>query len=95
MRSLLPVSLLAGVTSISLCFTWVDGAAFHRNSLSPLASSWFGLPDSLDIIKSLPRGGADAPTEESKEEALEVLYLPGLVDVELKKSTQVSVRMEG
>lgn len=89
MRSLLPVSLVAGVASIFLCFPSANGAAFHRNSLSSLTSSWLGRTDLAQFTGGLPRGGADATVEETKEAEAEVLYLPGLLDVELKKSTQV------
>ena len=61
-------------------------------------SSLHGLPEvtskvptfgRIGTIAKIPRGGADAAEEEA-DAAPEVLYLPGLLDVELKKSSQVS-----
>ena len=95
MRSLLPVSVTTGVVALVIaCSSRVDGAAFHRSSLPQIKSSWFGLADSTQSVVSVPRGGASqADQEETKEEAEpEVLYLPGLLDVELKKTTQVKLR---
>lgn len=69
--------------ALLLCDEGVAGAAFHRNSISAHKSSTFGR---IGTIAKIPRGGADAAVE---EEEPEVLYLPGLLDVELKKSSQV------
>lgn len=81
MLSLLPVNLLAGFAL--LCAT-AEGAPFHRSgSLSRYFSRATTTPFS---ILDLPRGGEDVVPEEEPE----VLYLPGLLDVELKKSKQVS-----
>jgi len=89
MRALLPASfLLAGLASILLSTPSADGAAFHRNSLSSIQSSVFGLGHTTPrTIAKLPRGGDDEKVEEVEEN--EVLYLPGLLDVEIKKTTQV------
>jgi hypothetical protein len=84
MRSLLPVSLVAGVASVLVCSSWVDGAAFQRNSLSAVKTSLFGLGDTAQSIGNFPRGGEEEVVEEP-----ETLYLPGLVDVEVKRSNQV------
>jgi len=91
MRSLLPVRVTTGVVALVItCSSWVDGAAFHRNSILQLKPTWFGLADSIQSAVSVPRGGAsEAEQQETKEEAEpEILYLPGLLDVELKKTTQ-------
>lgn len=67
-----------------LCSPWVDGAAFHRNSLSAVkSSSWFGRGDTAQSVVSILRGG-----DEEAAEVAETLYLPGLLDVELKKTNQ-------
>lgn len=44
------------------------------------------------IISSVPRGGAEEQNDESEDEAAEteILYLPGLLEVELTASDQVS-----
>ena len=63
---------------------------------APLAS--FGMTDvassqnslARSIIKDFPRGGAEGE-EESEEAITEVLYLPGLLEVELIASDQVSI----
>jgi hypothetical protein len=81
MHSLLPVSLLAGAASLLLCSSWAEGAAFHRNSLSAVK---FGLADTAQSIGNFPRGGDEEAVEEP-----EILYLPGLLDLEVKKSSQV------
>jgi hypothetical protein len=90
MRSLLPVSVTTGVVALVFtCASWADGAAFHRNSLPQLKS--FGLADSIQSAVSVPRGGDSEAEQEEKTETPEpeILYLPGLLDVELKKTTQV------
>ena len=79
---LLPVNLLAAVAL--LCAT-ATGAPFQRSS--NLVATFFGgtKPTALSIL-DLPRGGEEVVTETEPE----VLYLPGLLDVELKKSKHVS-----
>lgn len=85
MRLLLPASFLASIPALMLASEGVDGAAFHRNSILTHKVPTFGR---IGTIAKIPRGGADAAVEEA-EAPPEVLYLPGLLDVELKKSSRV------
>jgi hypothetical protein len=82
MLSSLPLNLLlAGLTF--LCVT-TEGAPFQR---SRSLSKFFGLAEPTPFsILDLPRGGEEVVVDAEPE----VLYLPGLLDVELKKSKQVS-----
>jgi len=79
---ILPVNLLAGVAL--LCVT-ATGAPFQRTS--SLVTTFFGgaKPTAFSIL-DLPRGGEEVVADAEPE----VLYLPGLLDVELKKTKQVS-----
>ena len=67
-------------TSSSASFVMNDVASSQR-SLSRL------------IIDSIPRGGAEEEADDDEEEEVEteILYLPGLLEVELTASDHVSV----
>lgn len=83
-RSFLSIGLLA---LPSLLWQHAEGATFHRNSvstslLSNARSNLFGVPK----LSKIPRGGAEEAIEESEPQSL---YLPGLLDAELTKSSQV------
>lgn len=85
MRSFLSFSLLLAVPSLLL--QSANGASFHRNtlsvsSLSNTRSDLFG----VSKLSKIPRGGAEEATVEAEEQ---VLYLPGLLEAELTKSSQV------
>lgn len=81
MRSLLPANILAGLALLCLR---AEGAPFHR---SGVATRFFGFAEqSTSSVAQVPRGGEEAVVEEEPE----ILYLPGLLDVALKKSKQVS-----
>jgi hypothetical protein len=56
--------------------------------MTDVASSQNSLARS--IIDSVPRGGAEEENEEDEEVETEVLYLPGLLEVQLIASTKVS-----
>jgi hypothetical protein len=85
MRSFISLGLI--VAGPTLFLSSADGASFHRNSLSFSAlsdkSTFFGLSKT---VSKWPRGGAEAEAEEPEAE---VLYLPGLLDVDIVKSSQV------
>lgn len=74
------MNLLAGLAL--LCAT-ATGAPFQRSS--SVSTTFFGGAKTTAFsILDLPRGGEEVVTEAEPE----VLYLPGLLDVELKKSKQ-------
>ena len=83
--ALIPAGLLVALLSK---YPEVEAAPFHRNSVSSLGrpTSSFGLQNVINSVTKLPRGGSDEGEETTEGE---VLYLPGLLDVELKKSSQV------
>ena len=81
LRSLVSVSLLVALPTLFL--QSVNGAAFHRNSLS--VSSLSNGRSNLFGVSKIPRGGEEAVVEEE----VETLYLPGLLDAELFSSSQV------
>lgn len=79
---ILPVNLLAG---LALLCARATGAPFQRSS--SVSTTFFGGAKTTAFsILDLPRGGEEVVAEAEPE----VLYLPGLLDVELKKSKQVS-----
>ena len=71
-------------------------AFFQRSSVASFGMTDVASPQNSlarSIIDSVPRGGADEGDDDSEDEAAEteVLYLPGLLDVELVASDQVSL----
>jgi len=87
MRFFLSVSLCLAVPS--LFFERANGAAFHRNSLSSanIQSDLFG----VSKLSKIPRGGAEDGVEGEEEQTL---YLPGLLDAELTKSSQPTAEFD-
>jgi hypothetical protein len=87
MKSFLSLSLLLAVPSLFL--QRANGATFHRNSLSVsnTRSDLFG----VSKLSKIPRGGAE---DASGDEEEKTLYLPGLLDTELTKSSQVRISVE-
>lgn len=84
---LTPFLAAVGLAASAVTLNNVE-ASIARTSLSIGHKPAFGLSTNSRIFNKIPRGGAQEQEEEG-EEVQEVLYLPGLLDANIKKSKQV------